>query len=297
MAMQVSPLEQQNSLLSSTCVLVHTPFGKDGELITSVLDRAGIHAKRCPTLDEIHDSIAQCPGAVIVADEALNKQAVQEFASRLQAQPPWSDLPVIVMTSGGEADEASLYRLKLLEPLGNVTLLERPLRKVTLVSAVNTALRAREHQYEIRDYLEERKRSEEELRSREERWRFIANALPQFIWTSRPDGDTEFINRYWYDYTGLENNGVYDRSWAQVVHPDDLPLLNTVRSEAAASGREMPFEYRVKRASDGAWRWHMGILKPERNMAGFIYRWVGVGIDIHDRREAEAALRRANAAL
>jgi light-regulated signal transduction histidine kinase (bacteriophytochrome) len=59
----------------------------------------------------------------------------------------------------------------------------------------------------------------------------------------------------------------------------------------------MAFENRVRRARDAAWRWHMGIFKPERNAAGHVDRWVGVGIDIHDRREAEAALRRANAAL
>ena len=82
-----------------------------------------------------------------------------------------------------------------------------------------------------------------------------------------------------------------------MIHPDDLPEVERVWAEGMATGREMPFEYRVRRALDGAWRWHMGILKPERNAAGNIDRWVGVGIDIHDRREAEAALRRANAAL
>jgi PAS domain S-box-containing protein len=190
-----------------------------------------------------------------------------------------------------------MYRSNLFEPLGNVTLLERPLRKLTLISAARTALRARARQFEIRDYIDERTRSEGALRSSEERWRFLANALPQFIWTTRPDAHLEFINRYWYDYTGLGDDDNPKELWAQVIHPEDLPEVEGIWAEGMASGQEMPFEYRVRRARDGAWRWHMGIFKPERNAAGNVDRWVGVGIDIHDRREAEAALRRANAAL
>jgi PAS domain S-box-containing protein len=201
------------------------------------------------------------------------------------------------MTSGGEPDETSLYRLRLLDPLGNVSLIERPFRRVTLLSAVRTALRGRQRQFQIRDYIEEQKRGERELRHSEERWRFLANALPQFIWTNLPDGSTDFINNYWYDYTGLSNASQDAGAWAEGVHPEDVPHVRGVWSSVAASTREEVFEYRVKRASDGRWRWHMGIIKPERDAAGHIYRFVGVGIDIHDRREAEAALRRANSAL
>ena len=159
-------------------VLLHAPFGKDGQLIIRVLERAGVSAKYRAALPEIYQDIEDCPGAILIADEALNRSAVQQFATLLRRQPPWSDLPVIVMTTGGEAGETGLYRSRLLEPLGNVTLLERPLRKLTLVSAARTALRARARQYEIRDYIDERTRSEEALRSSEERWRFLANALP-----------------------------------------------------------------------------------------------------------------------
>jgi len=281
----------------SNSVVVHAPFGKDGQLIIRVLERAGVSAKYCAALPEVYSAIEHSPGAILIADEALDKAVVRQFAALLHQQPPWSDLPIIVMTTGGEAGEASPYRANLLEPLGNVTLLERPLRKLTLVSAVRTSLRARARQYEIRDYIDQRMRSEEALRTSEERWRFLANALPQFIWTTRPDAQLEFINRYWYDYTGLRDDDTRKGLWVQVIHPDDLPEVERVWAEGTATGREMCFEFRVRRALDATWRWHMGIFKPERDLAGKVYRWVGVGIDIHDRREAEAALRRANAAL
>src|SRR3954454_783702 len=121
------------SPLSSACVLVHAPFGKDGEVITRVLERAGIEARCCATLEQLYPAVDECPGAILVAEEALTKRSVEKFASWLNGQPPWSDLPVIVMTTGGEPDETSLYRLQLMTPLGNVSLIERPFRKITLL--------------------------------------------------------------------------------------------------------------------------------------------------------------------
>lgn len=161
-------------------VLVHAPFGKDGEVIRRVLDRAGIGARVCRTLGDLYDGIRQSPAMVLIADEALNREGVREFSEHLRAQPAWSDLPVLVMTSGGEADEVSLYRLKLLGPLGNVTLLERPFRKVTLVSAVNTAIRARARQFEIRDHIHDFREVEAALRR-------ANSALEQFAYAAAHD--------------------------------------------------------------------------------------------------------------
>ena len=294
-AMSASTVTAKPGGVSALSVLIHAPFGRDSELIGRVLERAGLGVHQCPDLHDIYAGIAQSPGVVIVADEALNQSVVREFASHLQDQPHWSDLPVIVLTSGGEADEASTYRLRLLEPLGNLTLLERPLRKVTLISAIHTALRARTRQYEIRDYLQERQQSEEQLRQSEERWRFLANALPHFIWVKRKDGSLQFINQYWSDYTGLPQEENSD--WLHAIHPEDLHLVNSLQSGEAKRGLETSFDFRVKRASDSTWRWHLGLQKPEYDSTGRLFRWIGAGIEIHDRLETEAALRRANAAL
>ena len=84
----------------------------------------------------------------------------------LAKQPPWSDLPVLVLTRPG-ADSASLD--EAVRTLGNVTLLERPVRSATLLSAVRTAIRARERQYQIRGYIVDRERAEESLRVADQR--------------------------------------------------------------------------------------------------------------------------------
>jgi hypothetical protein len=80
--------------------------------------------------------------AAVIGEEALGESEVQALASALQRQAAWSDLPIVVMTGGGEPNRASRNIANMRTPLGNVTLQERPLRAVTLVSTVQSALRA-----------------------------------------------------------------------------------------------------------------------------------------------------------
>jgi signal transduction histidine kinase/CheY-like chemotaxis protein len=102
--------------------------------------------------------------AVVIAEEALTPAAARRFTDFLNSQEPWSDLPIIVFTDPGVARRTFLATLKTLEPLGNVTLLNRPVDLVTVVSAARGALRARRRQYAARSVLLERARAEEALR-------------------------------------------------------------------------------------------------------------------------------------
>ncbi len=140
--------------------------------------------------------------------------------------------------------------------------------------------------------ITERKTAEVALRRSEERWRSIANALPQFLWIARSFGDVQFINDYWYEYTGLAKGDLSPKDWSKVLHPEDLPLITEMWQEAVASGSARIFEYRVKRATDGTWRWHRGFHRPERDTNGAIVRWIGTGLEIHDWKVAEQILRK-----
>jgi signal transduction histidine kinase len=153
----------ENSAAENERVLIHAPFGRDGKLIGGELSAAGFSRVVCGSVDELCSFIDEGAGVALVGDEALIPATIQRLATQLSDQPPWSDLPLLVMTSGGAATDASRYRLRLLEPLGNVALLERPLRPVTLVSSVRAALRARRHQYQLRDLLAELEKSNKEL--------------------------------------------------------------------------------------------------------------------------------------
>jgi signal transduction histidine kinase len=151
-------------------VLVHAPYGRDAAMIAQVLHRAGICVRIRESVEALCAALDDGVGAALVSDHELTREKVELLAAALRQQPAWSDLPLIVTTSGGEATAASRRRLELLEPLGNVALLERPLRSATLISAVLAALRARHRQYQLRDsYIEreglirELKRSNYEL--------------------------------------------------------------------------------------------------------------------------------------
>ncbi len=142
-------------------------------MICQFLGQAGISAGICQTVEDVCAQLQEDTGAVLISDEPLNPANISALAAVLSAQPPWSDLPVIVTTSGGEATVDSRRRLNILGPLGNFSLLERPLRTVTLVSAVQAALRARRRQYQLREHVAERERLVQELkRSNEELTQF-----------------------------------------------------------------------------------------------------------------------------
>lgn len=106
--------------------------------------------------------IAAGAGAALIALEALTPPARDQLLRVLFRQPPWSDLPFLVLTRGGRSPQAGDPSLKTLEALGSATFLERPLRAPTLVRAVKVALESRRRQYEIREYLRERGRAEAE---------------------------------------------------------------------------------------------------------------------------------------
>src|SRR5207248_5944640 len=102
-------------------------------------------------------------GAAIVKEESHRRAQIEPVMQWLARQRPWSDFPFVVLTTGGESTRRSLAAFQHLQALGNVTLLERPVRAVTLISAVKSALRSRCRQYEAQSYIAERRRAEEAL--------------------------------------------------------------------------------------------------------------------------------------
>lgn len=146
-----------------TRVLLLAPVGKDALLGQRVLGEAGIASTICPDLATLAQRAQAGAGVVLLTEEALSTSDPSPLTAVLERQPPWSDLPLIVLTRGGASSPTAD---RLLDTLGNVVLLERPVRISTLLSAVRTALRARGRQYQIREHLLERERVEEELEDR-----------------------------------------------------------------------------------------------------------------------------------
>src|SRR6267378_4923496 len=145
-------------------VLVLAPFGKDSVLVREVLESSGIPVGVVEHVSAISRCVSSGAGAAIVAEEALNEEAIDLLGHSVAAQPAWSDFPIIVLTGGGASTPFTEMMVRSRAPMGNLSLVERPVRPATLISSVRTAIRSRLRQYEIRDHLEDRKQAEEELR-------------------------------------------------------------------------------------------------------------------------------------
>ena len=141
---------------SRGAVLIAAPLGKDAALASRVLEEAGIAARTCQGIREIAERLDDSTNAIVVAAEALSAADVPLLLDRLERQPPWSDIPLILLTTSGRGDEMSRRALDIFGPKANVTLLERPLQAVTLISTLRVALRARRRQFEVRDLINER---------------------------------------------------------------------------------------------------------------------------------------------
>ena len=145
-------------------------------------------------------------------------------------------------------------------------------RKTTELQQQETKLRARE--------LDEVKRAEQQ------RYRELAEAMPQIVWVSDPSGHATYFNRRWFDYTGVGPNA----DWRSVCHPDDLPCALERRRRSLETGKIFETEYRF-RAADGTYRWHLGRAVPVRDEQGEIDHWVGTATDIDDQKRTEESQR------
>jgi PAS domain S-box-containing protein len=128
----------------------------------------------------------------------------------------------------------------------------------------------------------DRVRAEESLRQRETEFRTLTEAIPQHVWTARPDGTADYFNRRWYEYTG---QAAGDATWESVVHPDSLAQTTEAWQRSVRTGEPYEVEYRLK-AKDGSYRWFLGRAQPLRDADGKIFRWFGTCTDIDDQKRA-----------
>ncbi|QJX01190.1 hybrid sensor histidine kinase/response regulator [Frigoriglobus tundricola] len=134
----------------------------------------------------------------------------------------------------------------------------------------------------------DRKRAEAAVRSSERRQRFILESIPQKLATARPNGDVDYFNPQWAEFTGLTFDQIRDWGWKQVIHPDDLAEHVRAWRHSITTGERFEFESRFRRA-DGEYRWHVSRAVPMRDEAGGVVMWVGSNTDVHDIKRAEIA--------
>ncbi len=130
---------------------------------------------------------------------------------------------------------------------------------------------------------------EEELKENERRFYFLAEAIPQIVWTATPQGAITYYNQRWFEYTGLVPAN--DFSWESVVHPDDLGEVQERWSHALQTGELYQVECRFRRA-DGVFRWHLSRALPLLDSYNRIVKWFGTSTDIDDQKRLGEELER-----
>jgi PAS domain S-box-containing protein len=139
----------------------------------------------------------------------------------------------------------------------------------------------------------ERSRITRELAASEARFRTITNAIPQFVWTSDPDGNVDYWNEKVYEFLGVAPGSSLDLAWSEVIHPDDLAHAAQAWTGAVASAGLYETTYRLRHHS-GEYRWTLARGLPVRDEAGRVLKWLGTNTDIHAQKSSEQALQDAN---
>lgn len=139
--------------------------------------------------------------------------------------------------------------------------------------------------------FENTKQTADKTEEIEQQDRRLADAMPQIVWSARPDGYLDFYNLRWFEYTGMTSEETIGWGWKQVLHQDDVERSVAVWSKAVETGEDYEIEYRFRRASDGQYRWHLGRALPLRNQDGEIIKWYGTCTDIDDQKKTETELR------
>jgi PAS domain S-box-containing protein len=140
--------------------------------------------------------------------------------------------------------------------------------------------------------ITERKKTERALRESENRFRHLADAMPQLVWTAGADGTVDYYNERVHEFHGFQQSADGSWHWSPTLHPEDLDRTVEAWQRAIESGQTYQIEHRARMA-DGSYRWHLSRAFPTRDEAGQIIKWYGTATDIHENKLAEEALAEA----
>jgi len=142
--------------------------------------------------------------------------------------------------------------------------------------------------------ITDNKRLERILVGSEARFRQLADAMPQIVWTARGDGSVDYYNSRWYEFTGFEKETCGEASWEALMHPDDLEGWREAWDHSVSSGEPYSIEYRLFDRRQGRWRWFVARAVSARESEGGAVKWFGSCTDIDEQKHVQDDLRRAN---
>lgn len=140
--------------------------------------------------------------------------------------------------------------------------------------------------------IDDQKQAQEQLGQTERRFRVLSESIPQMVWTTTPQGDVTYLNRRWSEYTGAPPEQSLDWGWVDVIHPQDREPSVRIWKDSIQSRQPAEFEHRIRRGSDGSYRWHLVRGLPILDDHGAVAQWIGTCTDIDDQRRQSDLLER-----
>ncbi|MET0283700.1 MAG: ATP-binding protein [Polyangiales bacterium] len=285
-------LEAQSSL--ERRVLVLMPTRKDAERTVALLAEVGIEASSCGDTTELCREQRLGVGAILLTDDALLADATGQLAEAMREQPAWSNVPFVVLARDGSNEYLGRA---ISDAFGNLTVIERPVRTRFLLSAVHSALRGRQHQYQIRDALRQREQQTQELLVQEERARFALAAGGLGSW----DLDLHSMDMECSQLCKLNYGRPLDQpfTYAQLhesIHVEDRERVREAIESALTTGADYDVEYRCC-WPNGETHWVMVRGRVAYDGAGRPQRMAGVSLDISERKAMYEALQESQAEL
>jgi PAS domain S-box-containing protein len=307
MGASVAPRSQAADANSLT-VAILTPTGQDGKVAERVLARADFEPRVCTNMADVCELIGKEEiGVLLLAEEALVPEERDKLFESLDRQPSWSDVPIVILTGEDELSGALPRGLSSVARKGNVTLLERPVRVATLTTVIQSALRARQRQLDVKANLEQQQAAETSLRESEMRLRATVQSAPYPLMLHASDGEILQLSEAWMTLTGYYSTPVTTtEEWAQLAFPADQQASILPHGSAdleQPEGESIGLGEHTVSAADGndrIWDFHrvaLGSLPDGRRL------WLTAGIDVTEYKqlvESERAARQeaeeANAA-
>ncbi|HET9471585.1 MAG TPA: ATP-binding protein [Usitatibacter sp.] len=273
-------------------LLILAPTGRDAPLTGTVLAEGGVRSAICDDMAALVREIGRGAGAVLVSEEAVVDEAIlHHLGERLARQAPWSDLPVLLLSRPGADSPIVRQAVRL---LGNVTLLERPVRVPALMTAVQTALRARQRQYNAREHLADLDHIAKALRESEGRLQAIFANAAVGIAELTADGRFALVNDSLCRLLGEKRESLLSLPLAALAHGDDREDVARLMPRLAAGEMETFVGERRFVRHDGETVWLKLALAPAKAAEDGGMRGAVVVEDVTERKHAEDDLREAD---
>ncbi len=274
-------------------ILVLAPTSNDARLTVGFLQKAGLEAAVCSSMAELFHRLEEDCGALLLAEEALADDSVRLLVARLETQPSWSDLPLVIITGTGDANLRH-ERLASFGPVGNLSLIERPVRPDTLVSTFEFALRSRRRQYQVRALLREREEMSAKAQQNARIFDTTLSSIPDFTYIFNRAGRFIYANKSLLDLWGKSLNEILGKDFFDLEYPTDLAVrlqdqIQQVFETGAPIRDETPYT-----SPTGAGGYYEYIFSPVLGPNGAVEVVAGSTRDTSERRKNEEALRAAD---